>query len=57
MPEIRAFLFDMDGVILDSNPLHRQSWAEYNRRHGVETTEAMQQQRPKGEEFRPLWDK
>jgi HAD superfamily hydrolase (TIGR01509 family) len=33
----------MDGVIVDSNPLHRQSWAEYNRRHGVETTEAMQQ--------------
>jgi beta-phosphoglucomutase len=44
MAEIRAFLFDMDGVILDSNPLHRQSWIEYNRRHGVETTEAMQQE-------------
>ena len=43
MSEIRAFLFDMDGVIVDSNPLHRESWAEYNRRHGVETTEAMQQ--------------
>jgi beta-phosphoglucomutase family hydrolase len=43
MPEIRAFLFDMDGVIVDSNPLHRESWAEYNRRQGVETTEAMQQ--------------
>ena len=42
-PEIRAFLFDMDGVIVDSNPLHRAAWAEYNRRHGVETTEAMQQ--------------
>ncbi len=44
MPEIRAFLFDMDGVILDSNPLHRESWTEYNRRQGVETTEAMLQQ-------------
>jgi beta-phosphoglucomutase len=43
LAEIRAFLFDMDGVIVDSNPLHRESWAEYNRRHGVETTEAMQQ--------------
>ncbi len=43
MAKIRAFLFDMDGVIVDSNPLHRESWAEYNRRHGVETTEAMQQ--------------
>jgi len=42
-PEIRAFLFDMDGVIVDSNQLHRESWAEYNRRQGVETTEAMQQ--------------
>lgn len=40
--EIRAFLFDMDGVIVDSNPLHRVVWAEYNRRHGIETTEAMQ---------------
>jgi HAD superfamily hydrolase (TIGR01509 family) len=33
----------MDGVIVDSNPLHRESWAEYNRRQGVETTEVMQQ--------------
>ena len=36
-----AFLFDMDGVLIDSNPLHRQAWNEYNRRHGVETTDAM----------------
>ncbi len=40
--EIRAFVFDMDGVIVDSNPLHRAAWAEYARRHGVEATEAMQ---------------
>jgi beta-phosphoglucomutase len=33
----------MDGVIVDSNPLHRVVWAEYNRRHGIETTEEMQQ--------------
>src|SRR5947208_477516 len=33
----------MDGVILDSNPLHRIAWEEYNRRHGIETTEAMQE--------------
>lgn len=33
----------MDGVIVDSNPLHRLVWEEYNRRHGLETTEAMQQ--------------
>jgi beta-phosphoglucomutase family hydrolase len=31
----------MDGVIVDSNPLHRVVWEEYNRRHGLETTEAM----------------
>src|ERR1700691_5044210 len=43
MHDIGAFLFDMDGVIVDSNPLHRESWAENNRRNGVETTEAMQQ--------------
>jgi beta-phosphoglucomutase len=40
LPET-AFIFDMDGVIIDSNPVHRLAWEEYNRRHGVETTEAM----------------
>jgi beta-phosphoglucomutase len=38
-----ALIFDMDGVIVDSNPLHRQAWAAFNRRYGMETTEAMQQ--------------
>ncbi len=33
----------MDGVILDSNPLHRVAWNEYNRKLGINTTEAMQQ--------------
>ena len=42
MNKIAAFIFDMDGVIVDSNPLHRVVWEEYNRRHGLETTEAMQ---------------
>ena len=42
MIEIRAFLFDMDGVIVDSNPLHREVWAEYNRLHGIHTTDEMQ---------------
>ena len=31
----------MDGVIVDSNPLHREAWAAFNRRYGLETTEAM----------------
>jgi beta-phosphoglucomutase len=36
-----ALIFDMDGVIVDSNPMHRQSWEAFNRRYGLETTEAM----------------
>jgi beta-phosphoglucomutase len=43
MGGIRALIFDMDGVIVDSNPWHRVSWTEYMRRHGIEMTEAMQQ--------------
>src|ERR1043165_9479202 len=39
----RALIFDMDGVIVDSNPVHRQAWAAFNRRFGLETTEEMQQ--------------
>ncbi|MGA2116452.1 MAG: HAD-IA family hydrolase [Bryobacteraceae bacterium] len=38
-----ALIFDMDGVVVDSNPLHRIAWAEYNRRRGLATTEEMQQ--------------
>ncbi len=38
-----ALIFDMDGVIVDSNPMHRESWAVFNRRYGVETTEEMHQ--------------
>ena len=38
-----ALIFDMDGVIVDSNPVHREAWAIFNRRYGIETTEAMQQ--------------
>ena len=36
-----ALIFDMDGVILDSNPMHREAWAAFNRRYGIETTEEM----------------
>jgi beta-phosphoglucomutase len=38
-----ALIFDMDGVIINSNPIHRQAWELYNRRFGVETTEEMHQ--------------
>jgi beta-phosphoglucomutase len=38
-----ALIFDMDGVLLDSNPAHRQCWEIFNRRYGIETTEEMHQ--------------
>ena len=38
-----AVILDMDGVIVDSNPVHRNAWSIYNRRFGIETDEAMQQ--------------
>ena len=38
-----ALIFDMDGVIINSNPIHRQAWELYNRRFGIETTEQMHQ--------------
>jgi len=41
-PEL-AIILDMDGVIVDSNPVHREAWRIYNRRFGIETDEAMQQ--------------
>ena len=40
---VRALIFDMDGVIVDSNPWHRTAWEEYNRTLGVEMTAEMQQ--------------
>jgi beta-phosphoglucomutase len=36
-----AMIFDMDGVLVDSNPLHREAWTDFNRRYGLETTPAM----------------
>ena len=36
-----ALIFDMDGVIIQSNPLHSEAWTAFNRRYGVETTDAM----------------
>jgi len=34
-------IFDMDGVLINSNPLHREAWTAFNRRFGLETTEEM----------------
>jgi beta-phosphoglucomutase family hydrolase len=38
-----ALIFDMDGVLLDSNPVHREVWTAFNRSYGLDTTEAMLQ--------------
>src|SRR5277367_347019 len=43
MNNLQALIFDMDGVIVHSNPVHREAWVAYNRRFGIETTEAMHQ--------------
>ena len=43
MARKRALILDMDGVVIDSNRWHRKAWADYNRRHGIATDEAMQQ--------------
>jgi beta-phosphoglucomutase family hydrolase len=40
---LKALIFDMDGVIVDSNPTHREAWEQFNWRYGMETTEAMHQ--------------
>jgi len=38
-----ALIFDMDGVMVDSNPVHREAWIVFNRRYGLDTTDAMLQ--------------
>src|SRR4051812_35944323 len=40
-PPFDAFLFDMDGVLVDSNPLHSRSWARFSAQYGVTTTPEM----------------
>jgi beta-phosphoglucomutase len=40
---VTGLIFDMDGVIIDSNPVHREAWEIYNRSLGVDTTEEMHQ--------------
>ena len=41
LPAGLALIFDMDGVLVDSNPVHREAWVRFNLRYGVETTAAM----------------
>ena len=36
-----ALIFDMDGVLLDSNSAHREAWTAYARGFGLETTAEM----------------
>ena len=39
--ELRAIVFDLDGVIVDSNPVHEDVWRTYLRRFGTELNGAM----------------
>jgi beta-phosphoglucomutase family hydrolase len=36
-----TMIFDMDGVLIDSNPVHREAWEAYNRQYGIPTPQAM----------------
>ena len=36
----RAFIFDMDGTIIDNIPYHIRAWKEFSRRYGHELSEA-----------------
>jgi beta-phosphoglucomutase len=36
-----ALVLDMDGVIVDSNPLHTEAWAQYNRSFGIDAGESL----------------
>ena len=35
MKTVGAFIFDMDGTMIDSMPFHAKSWIEFTRRHGL----------------------
>ncbi|MCX2742812.1 HAD family phosphatase [Mangrovivirga sp. M17] len=41
MYDIKAVLFDMDGVMVDSNPYHRRAWPIYGKKIGLEINEEL----------------
>jgi beta-phosphoglucomutase-like phosphatase (HAD superfamily) len=41
LPELEAVLFDMDGLIVDTEPVHFQAFREYMKKHGVDMPESM----------------
>lgn len=40
---MKAFLFDLDGVIIDSMPVHTEAWKVYLERHGISSENLWQQ--------------
>lgn len=44
MKQFRAIVFDMDGLMVDSEPLSRQAWDEFLRPYGGHISDAMQSQ-------------
>lgn len=44
MTQLHAIVFDMDGLMVDSEPLSRQAWDEFLRPYGGQITDAMQSQ-------------
>jgi beta-phosphoglucomutase-like phosphatase (HAD superfamily) len=37
---VRAFIFDMDGTMIDSMPTHNHAWTVFARRHGLAISDA-----------------
>lgn len=53
-----AFLFDMDGVLIESTGIHTRAWEEYLARHGIPSAGVMEKMLGKrnDEIVRVLWD-
>jgi len=41
LTKLEAVLFDMDGLIVDTEPIHFQAFREYMKKHGVDMPESM----------------